>query len=283
MTFRPATRKTGFIAFLIAACFVLLPAIPARADLTITPVRVVFQGRDRSASIELINVTNRTNTYRMSWMEMKMEPDGRYVLMPVTNEKDPNSVPNMVIFTPRQVTIPPQGHQTIRLSLRRPADLPPGEYRAHLLMKRLANMGPLHQDANPKGVSMNLKVNISFSVPIIVRSGEDKDLRISLSSPKFVVAGTKKNQHPQLNIDITRDAGKFSSYGLLKVYWQPPQGGEREIGMVNNVALYPELKRRTMGIDLTENPTSGQIRVVYLGKYESEGTTWAEKTFPIGK
>ena len=37
---------------------------PAHADLTITPTRIVFEGRDRSAIVELINTTKRTNTYR---------------------------------------------------------------------------------------------------------------------------------------------------------------------------------------------------------------------------
>lgn len=275
------TRKIiSFIAAL--AAFLFFPAVTAKADLSITPVRVVFEARGRSAIIELINMTNRTNTYRMSWLMMKPTENGKYEMLPAGNEKDPHTVPNMIIFTPRQVTIEPKGHQVIRLSLRRPADLPPGEYRAHLTMTRLANdEKQREQDPAQKDMSMALNVNLGFSIPVIVRSGEDKDLRVSLTSPKLGLSPNKKT--PVLDVDLKRDAGKFSSYGTLKVFWQPLKGAEQEVGTLDNVALYPELKHRPLSVPLKENPTSGSIKVVYLGKYESEGKTWAEKTFPIGK
>ena len=254
---------------------------PAHADLTITPTRIVFEGRDRSAIVELINTTKRTNTYRLQWMVMKMGSSGRYELQK-EDETDPYSVSKMVLFTPRQVTIESNGHQTIRLSLRRPADLPPGEYRAHLAMVRLAKQGPERQDPNPKGVTMDLKVNLGFSIPVIVRSGEDKELKVSIINPKLsMTADTPPS--PRLKIDIHRDAGKFSTYGTVKVLWTPPQGSEKEIGGMGNVTLYPELKTRSIDIPLRESPTGGSLRIVYMGKAESDGVIWAEKTFPIGK
>jgi P pilus assembly chaperone PapD len=282
MTTRKATPDS-ITRFLFAALLLLLPLRAARADLTITPWRVVFQERDRTASIDLVNMSDQTNIYRLSWMQMKMDKNGRYVLVPEDGDKDPHSVANMVVFAPRQVTIEPHGQQTIRVSLRRPADLPFGEYRAHLLMKKLAKQGPERQDPNAKNITMALKVNLSFSVPVIVRSGEDKDLKISLTSPKLAMRKDTKLPTPELDIDINRDAGTFSSYGSLQVYWDPLQGKEEQIGDVNNIALYPEIKQRMIDIPLSENPTNGRIRVVYKGKYESEGKIWDEKTFAIGR
>jgi hypothetical protein len=272
--------KNIFVVALLAAA--LLSSIPARADLTITPVRIVFGVRDRTATLSLLNVTDKTNTYRMSWLLMKADEHGQYTLVHA-DDKDPHGVANMVIFTPRQVTIEPHGYQSIRLSLRRPADLPPGEYRAHLALTRLANPVLARKpDPNEKGKNVSLSVNLSFSIPVIVRQGEDKDLKISLSSPKLGMSKGAKPR-PTLYVDINRDAGKFSSYGVVKVLWQPPTGKEQEIGLLNNVALYPEVQTRHIDVALTENPTAGSVRVVYLGKYESEGTTWAEKSFSLGK
>lgn len=268
------------LVFILTLAFVGGSSHVARADLTITPVRVVFEGRDRSATVELINLTNRTNTYRLRWMEMKMGPSGRYELMPA-DESNPNSVSKMVIFTPRQVTIQPKGHQTIRLSLRRPADLPVGEYRAHLAMVRLAKQGP-DLPENRKDVATSMQVNLGFSIPVIVRSGEDKDLKISLVSPKLDM-NNDTPPRPQLSISVQRDAGKFSTYGTIRVLWRQSGKDEKEIGRMTNVALYPELDKRPLNIQLNENPTSGSIRVIYEGKYESDGKTWAEKILPIGK
>ena len=38
----------------------------------------------------------------------------------------------MIRYAPRRVTVPPGGSQQIRILLRRPRDLEPGEYRSHL-------------------------------------------------------------------------------------------------------------------------------------------------------
>lgn len=276
-------NKKGFVAILLLLIALLLPHA-ARADLTITPWRVVFQDRDRSATVQLINMTNHTNVYRLTWIQLKMNQGGRYEPVPIPkDDKDPHHVNNMVIFTPRQVTIEPHGQQTVRLSLRRPADLPFGEYRAHMAMVRLAKQGPERQDPKAKSISMELNVNLGFSIPVIVRSGEDKNLRVSLDHPQLAMGGPPKQQRPELRVDLDRVAGTFSSYGLIEAYWQPTNGKEEKIGAMDNVALYPEMNKREIAIPLRENPTGGKIRVVYKGKYESEGKIWDEKTFPIGK
>lgn len=275
--------KRMVLLIAMTATMVGLPVAESRADLMISPIRVVFGPRDRSATVQVLNTTKKTHTYRMNWLLMKMDENGKYRLVSAANDKDPYGVPNMVVFSPRQVTIQPQAYQLIRLSLRRPADLPPGEYKAHMAFTRLAEFGPERPDPDQKGVNMEVKVNVSFSIPVIVRNGEDKDLKISLSSPKLGLGGDIAKQYPVLNIDINRDAGSFSSYGTVKVMWQQGQEKEKQIGILNNVALYSEIKQRHISIPLTSNPTGGTLKVVYSGKYESEGTIWAQKSFPIGQ
>ena len=274
----------------IIALFALLVATlsapqPAQAvgDLTITPWRVAFQARDRSAGIELLNTSNETHTYRMGWILLKAMPSGAYEPVPYDKDKDkdPYSVPNMIVFSPRQVRIEPHGEQVVRLSLRRPADLPPGEYRAHLTFVRMAdNRPPPKQDPNAKSISMALNVNLGFSIPVIVRQGDDRDQKVALMNPKLAIDG----KNTVLKVDITRVAGKFSTYGEIHAFWKPLKGSEIEIGMMNNVALFPELKTRNIVIPVTtkENITGGTIRMVYTGKYESEGVKWDEKSFPVG-
>jgi P pilus assembly chaperone PapD len=281
------TKKpaSGWLLGLLAAFLLFLIPSSARADLTFTPMRIVFEGRDRSATVELLNQTNRTNTYRLRWMQMTMDEKGHYELLPI-DEKAPNSFDKMVIFTPRQVTIAPHGYQTIRLSLRRPADLAPGEYRAQLAMIRLAKQGPERQDPNAKSVSMDIKVNLGFSIPIIVRSGDDPGLKVALNSPKLELKAKDDPKAPPqliLKVDLARVSGKFSTFGAVHVYWDPANGPEKEIGILNKISLYPELEKRELSIPLKEVPTDGSIRLTYVGQAESEGKTWAQKSFPIGK
>ena len=50
----------------------------AQADLFISPLRVVFEGRDRSALVTLVNRSNEANTYRIGWADKTMLNDGSY-------------------------------------------------------------------------------------------------------------------------------------------------------------------------------------------------------------
>jgi len=269
--------------FILLSAAVLMPD-PAQAmgDLTISPWRVAFGTRDRSGAIELLNTSDKVHTYRIGWTLLKATKDGKYeqVFYKRDKDTDPHSVPNMIIVSPKQVTIEPHHEQVVRLSVRRPADLPPGEYRAHMTFIRMADSAPPVQDPHAKTISMQINVNLGFSVPIIVRQGEDKSLKVALDHPKLELEGAAQ----VLKIDLTRLSGTFSTYGEIHVYWDPPKGSEKEIGMLNNVALYPEVKTRNLVVPIItkENISGGTIRVAYTGKYESDGTTWDEKKFPVG-
>lgn len=276
--------KKLFALFVLLSTAVLMPN-PAQAvgDLTISPWRIAFGARDRSGAIELLNTSDKTHTYRIGWTLLKATKDGKYeqVFYKRETDTDPHSVPNMIIVTPKQVTIEPHHEQVVRLSVRRPADLAPGEYRAHMTFIRMADNDPSPvQDPHAKTISMQINVNLGFSVPIIVRQGEDKDLKVQLQHPKLELMGSEQ----VLKVDLTRISGVFSTYGEIHVFWKPSSGSEKEIGMLNNVALYPEVKTRNIIVPLPtkDNINNGSIRVIYSGKYESEGTTWDEKTFPVG-
>lgn len=279
------TKKLFTVFMLFVMCLLIPRQAGAIGDLTITPWRVVFGPRDRSATIELLNTSNVAGTYRMGWMMTKATAAGKYEDVFYKQDKDkvkdPHIVPNMVIYSPRQVTVESHGEQVVRLSLRRPADLPPGEYRAHVTFTKMADQRPVAQDPHAKTVSMELNVNYGFSIPVIVRQGEDRALKISIQSPKMEPG---EGGGTILMLDLHRDAGKFSSYGELEVYWKPSKGGEVKVGSMTNIAVYPEVQTRHIAMPLLRQYTivGGTLRIVYKGALESEGTTWAEKSFPVG-
>ena len=110
-------------------------ASPAQANILIMPIRIVFGPRDRMQDITVLNTSEtQAGTYRLAWIFAKQTEEGTYVKLdePLNPELDPEQT---MLFSPRQVTLPPGGKQRVRLSLRRPADLPDGEYRAHLYLK----------------------------------------------------------------------------------------------------------------------------------------------------
>jgi fimbrial chaperone protein len=227
-------------------------------------------------------MSNVVNTYRVSWKFYKAMDTGGYAEIH-PDPKDPFTLDKMVIFSPRQVQISPNQHQLLRLLLRRPAELPPGEYRAHLTFTRLPHDRREETGKKVKGQQIDIKVNMSFSIPVIVRSGDD-ETRVKLSSPQFT---TKKNDDggtkPILKISLDRVTGKFSTYGSIKIFWERKGQKEQQIGLLNNVALFPEINHRSLDIPLDGvQVKGGSVRVVYQGAYESDGTIWDEKIFPVG-
>lgn len=249
------------------------------ANLTIMPLRVVFEDRDRSVDMTLANSSNTTQTYRLEWTYNRMNESGVYTKSetPIHPGLDFKTA---VVFSPRQVTLAPGARQSIRLSLRRPADLPEGEYRAHLNFVKLAGSDGSITRSPAQGVTMKLGVNLSFSVPVIVRVGA-YDAQAAISNIQLLPPAAA-GQGNQLTLDLNR-TGKNSTAGRILVFWAPPGGKEEQIGILNNINVFTETDKRKIGIGLTNTQpmNAGALRVVYEGMDKDRGQKWAETTLPI--
>lgn len=275
--------KITFAASL-AAAVLCGGGLPARAGLMLMPTDIIFKDRQRTANLTLINTGQDEATYKIGFRYQRQNESGSYDLM--KEPMDPKyDLAKMVVFSPRQVTLLPGGKQGIRLSLRRPANLPDGEYRAHLLLMRQSPETSALKSAESKaekgGVKVALGANIGFSLPVIVRQGA-YDATASVSDPRFSTVTAQGRTGPQLEIILTH-SGKFSTLGHVAVFWTPPGGAERRIGTLNNVNVHTETARRKVSIPLKESQVSGgTIRILYEGDGPDKGITFDEKTFPVG-
>lgn len=269
---------------LLMALTTLAPLQPAHASLTISPLRVVFDGRTRSADVMLINTSNETNTYRVGWVYNKMDTHGAYdrVEKTLTPAFD---VGQGVLYSPRQVTIPGQGRQKVRLSLRRPPDLADGEYRAHLVFQKLPNASDVvprdNSNAPKRGQTLSLSVLLGFSIPVIVRQGE-YDCNVAITTPEFVAGNAQTGGKPQIKFKLTRE-GKHGAIGRILVTWDKSKDPYQRIGVLNNVSLFPEINERDVAIDLMESAISGgTVTIRYYGDGPQKGEILAEKSFSVG-
>ncbi len=278
--------KTWLLAMVISIPVIILflGIKTANADLLVTPLRVVFEGRDRSAVVTVINTSNTTNTYRMGWKLLRMTPDGQYEEVPEDDNSEhavrARKLVEMVRFSPRQVVIEPGDKQRVRLSLRKLAELESGDYRAHLDFNKLPAV-PEPSDEPIKGAKFNLYVQLSFTIPVILRVG-DPEVNAMVDGVTFTLPKDDVKNRLSANISLSR-TGKNAAYGKLQAYWTPNNGGkEQKIGLLNNVSVYPELSKRTMRMPLdVDHLEAGSIRITYEGDGEYRGTIWDEKTFPI--
>jgi fimbrial chaperone protein len=268
------------IVAVLAVLFSAVPTGQASAQLLISPLRVVFEGRERSATVIVTNQGNEAATYRLEWQEKAATADGQYQDV---REPDPSMriASPYVRFSPRQVTLAPGERQQVRLALRRPGDLAAGEYRSHLTFvvidererraARQANQGG--------GAAIQVFMNLGFAIPVIIRNGQGR-AAVGLAGAEFHVDELNRLG---LRIQLRRE-GNFSAYGRLKIFWRQNQGSsEEEIGLLQNVALYPDVDSRlaTVLLDREQVP-AGILRVVYEGADEFAGQVWLDQSFQIG-
>lgn len=260
---------------------------PAFADIMIMPTRIVFTSRDRMQDITVFNSSNTgAATYKLSWMNVAQTETGDY--RPLPGPLDPALDPaTAILFSPRQVTLPPGGKQRVRLSLRRPADLPDGEYRAHLYLKsgtaqRAGSMTVKGGAGDQPTAAVGMGMYVGLAVPVIIRQGA-YDGTASIGTPRFTPGSADGKRPPGIEFPINR-GGKHSAIGNVTVHWTPPGGGKEVlIARQSAVNIFAEVSRRLMKIPLkVDRVTGGTVRIKFEGDGPDKGITFDEKTFPVG-
>ena len=241
-------------------------------DLLVNPTRVVFEGRKRAAELNLSNVGAAKGVYRVSLVRMEMTETGGFRQVPTERVPGQVAPEDLVRFSPREVSLDPQESQTVRLQLRKPADLPPGEYRIHLSFMSVPPI-PEAQDpaaaAAAKGLSIKLTPVFGLAIPVIIRQGD--------TSATATFADLAYDQaRRELHFTIQRQ-GNQSLYGDLKATFTPASGKEEELCQANGVAVYTPNPIRRMVIPAPiKAKGGGRIRLTYARVDAETGPLLAE-------
>ncbi len=247
----------------------------AEANILITPTRVVFEGRERFEVVTLVNTSSQQQTYEMSWSFFEMQAVGKAYK---NVEVPPGAVDisESLVFSPRRVSLEAGAKQKIRLALRRPSELPDGDYHVHLKIAQV----PVEETEAPEGeLVAGLRINLSYTIPIIVRSGE-----VSVEA-KIGDVGLSRNPNTNLlalDVPILRGGGLHSVLGGLMVYHVDGSGHEELVGEISNAHIFPEVESRTITVQLNKEVTGGSLRVVLVHNNDGdEDYVYAEKSFPL--
>jgi P pilus assembly chaperone PapD len=274
MTCHPMLSLPACRVLLCAAALGLAPAgamaqgKAGAGDLLVAPTRVVLEGRKRAVELTLINTGSQAATYRISFVQIRMDENGgtREVQSPGPGEQFADS---LIRYSPRQVLLEPNVAQTVRLQLRKPADLAPGEYRSHLLFRAVPPAEPIHSSAEPSGaapqaLTIKLTPIYGVSIPVIVRHG-DTSVSVALSNLELLPP-SEQDPTPVLHLQMSR-TGNQSAYGDFTVTFLPASGQAVVVGQVTGVAVYTPNTVRHAGIALRVPPgtnlRAGVLRVTY--------------------
>lgn len=229
-------------------------------DLVVAPTRVVFEGRTRSAQLGLVNKGSGTATYRISVINMRMGEDGQLTEI-AKPEPGQQFADRLFRYSPRQVTLEPGATQAIRLLLRKPKDLAPGEYRSHLMMRAIPDTSSQSVDAPTIGAAVRLIPVFGIAIPVIVRHG-DVNYDSAISGIEFVPAA-EPDQLNRLRFNLER-TGNRSSFGDL-VATLKDGSNEVVLAQIMRIAVY----------------TPNESRIVEMPLRVPEGVSLAGKTVKL--
>lgn len=269
--------RGGLVAGLSLAVIAGLTS-SALASLTITPTLLVIEGRERYADVNLINNSDKPQSYAINWRFFKQgELEGNYL----TSEKsitDFDLTQNLV-FTPKRVRLAPDDLQKIRLGLRLKGEPPaPGDYRAHLELKESSENAAPGQSQGQGRTSVGVKINVGFSIPVIYRVGAP-DVQGVIGDVKTQINPNTKQIELVVPVSRKPATSKFGLLGHFRVYL-----GDTLIGEQKNANVFPEIETRVFKIPLkTMALNSGSVRIVYSDyKFDgNEQAVLAEKTMTI--
>jgi len=251
LTKRVSVKKISAFSLLVCFC---VPAL-SEALLQILPTRVVLDDKTRTTSLTLVNQGDEDTSYRMFFRNIRMTETGQFnVLTEEDDVSDERFADQMLRFSPRRITIPARGKQTIRIVARKPQGLEKGEYRSHMVFRRLPPQASLlDPEANPE-LKLAIRPVVEVTIPIIVRH-EKPDATIVLDDIQLT---QEKNYDPNtqleelqtvLNVAINR-AGDRSLYGNLNIHWTPSNGKRVKVGEANGISVYYPNNKRIFGLPL---------------------------------
>lgn len=246
-------RCSIFVAavFAVAGC-VASPLHAFTRGAVLSPTRVVIEGRERAAVVKIINPDDATNRYRISLVNIRMDEHGqrREVAAPTPEETE---VLEMIRFSPRRATLEPGEWQTVRIMVRKPGDLAPGEYRAHLKVVPTApdQMSRDGGGESPEKMSVNLNVLFAVTIPVIIRHGEGS-VELVPDKPALELP---EGQSAFLETRLNR-TGAHSAFFDICAYTPLADGERRKVGELKGVSMYTPNRLLVLNIPIDQGRDS---------------------------
>src|SRR5512133_64796 len=271
---RPWIISFLFIGHLALSLPAQTPPPPAEGglgDLLVAPTRVVFEGRKRSAELNLSNIGQTRATYRVSLVRMEMDAVGAFKELPF--DQTTENLKSLFRFSPREATLDPHESQTLRIQVRKPALLPVGAYRLHMTFRAVPPVSTtaptLAQPA--KGISIKLTPVYGIAIPMIVRHGETA-AHVSITQPALDRA------NHVLRFHLNR-SGNQSVYGDLKATLLTATGEPEVLAEATGLAVYTPNAERIVVLPLQGTrpiQPGSRIRITYALPLQDGGSLLAE-------
>lgn len=171
----------NYFSFMLLRCVsifasILLFEISASATLSLTPLRIELNNSNKMQSVLLMNEANEAVTYRLGFKYQSMNANGTLQAMTSEEEVVMKPIEQMVMFSPKQVTLQPKQTQTVKFTFRNIATATLDEYAAYVVFQELDNSPKIPQlsDQPAEGdVAINVKPLFKIAIPIFVSNANN--------------------------------------------------------------------------------------------------------------
>lgn len=257
-------------------------------NLNITPKRLTLTRGQRTASAHIFNRGDAPATFDISLVDRVMLESGE--IKPAAEVAGSpsalalRSARDMIIVSPRRVTLAPGRGQTIRIRVTAPAGAAASEYRTHLTVTTLPppGVGLTAADAAARGANqLSFRVNSVFgvSIPVIVRpqpvtaEGEIRNVRLVRAERP----GPGGAAAAALMFDLAR-TGTASLFGNVEVRSR----AQGRMGHALGLGVYAEIGQRSVSVPLQRLPASGEVlEVAFTDDDIAPGRVVARTTFRV--
>lgn len=226
------------------------------------PLRIELFDNQRSARATIYNQSPTEPTgYTISTQPRRMKEDGT-LYKPTQLSKREVLAKSMFRFSPRSSEITPFGKQVIRIAVRKPPNLPYGEYFTYMSVQpvdateKKRKKTTESMDEQPETAEIALKMRVGVSIPLIIRHGKI----LVKTTVQDVKKATTPNGKPAYLVKLNRE-GNCSSYVGVSIYGML-NGKDTLIAEVPRVVTYIPLSTRLVTLPLMVPEFEGRkIRV----------------------
>lgn len=177
----------------------------AEEMLFVSPTRITLSDKNNVGVMNVTNMSNSVRHYTISLENIIMTEQG------VTTEVEnfEFSAKRMVRFVPREVRLEPGERQAVRIMARVGADMPDGDYHAHIHFLEDATKRERVKDDSGK-VSIQAPLSYSTLIPIVVSHGE---VKVSLEMQDVKVSKSEDGKKYFVSMKLNRSGnGQGTAY-----------------------------------------------------------------------
>jgi P pilus assembly chaperone PapD len=284
-----SNRAGLWLTVMTVVAAVLSPMTIVNADVLVSPLRVYFDDKSKhTATVAMRNPSNGPRTYRLELIEQHMDEAGTQAPYKEGERLQHMSASPYLRISPRQVTVPAQANQTVRVEFRPDAKMAPGEYRSHLLFRVVSELSEPYSvteikgSGDSKGMTVKLNMQLSVAIPVVIRHQITEPPQVKVTGVE-ITPTTEKGKTAMLAVVLQR-SGAASSFGRVVVEMQRGRDAPVErIGLSENVSVYADARQRRLKLTLRDPklPAGAWVRVAYEGIDEYEGRLFGEQTLQI--